>query len=65
MFEPVGESKVGDDDVSVAVEEEILELQITMNDFLLMDVPDTRDELGEKLGCIFFAQISMRENMIE
>ncbi len=47
MFETVGETKIGDDHIALTVKEKVFKLEIPMNDFLLMDVPDTREELGE------------------
>jgi translation initiation factor IF-2 len=39
VLEAVGEAKVGDDDVAVAVEEQVLELEVSVDDLLLVDVP--------------------------
>lgn len=47
MFKSVCEAKVGDDDIPVPIEEEILKFQITMDDFFLVNVPDGGYELGK------------------
>lgn len=65
MFEAVGETKVCDDDVSVAIEEKVLEFEVAVNDFLLMDVPDTRYELGEELCSILLLEITMGKDVVE
>lgn len=39
MFESVCETEIGDDDVSMAVKEEVFEFEVAMDDFLLVDVP--------------------------
>ena len=44
----VGEAKVGDDDVAVAIQQEVLELQVTVDDVLLMQVGDAADELRKE-----------------
>ena len=46
--EGVGEAKVGDDDVLVPVEEEVLEFQVAVDDALLVQVADAGHELGEE-----------------
>jgi len=59
MFESVCESEIGDDDVSMAVEQEVFEFEVAVDDFLLVDVPYTRDELGKKLGGILFFEVAV------
>ena len=49
MFESVCESEIGDDDVSMAVEKEVFEFEVAMDDFILVDVPYARDELRKQL----------------
>ena len=39
MFESVCETEIGDDDVSMAVKEEVFEFEVAMDDFFLVDVP--------------------------
>lgn len=36
-----------------------------MNDFLLMDVPDTRDELGEEFCGIFFFEVAVGQDVVK
>lgn len=65
MLKAVGKAKVRDDDIPVTVKEQVLELEVPMNDFLLVDVPDAGDELGEQLASIFLSQVAMGEDMVE
>jgi hypothetical protein len=53
VLEAVGKAEVCDDDVAVAVEEEVLELEIAVDDLFLVDVPDAGDELGKSLAASF------------
>lgn len=48
--EHVGEAKVNDFDVQVAVEEEILRLEIPMDDVLAVEILDGRHDLAELLS---------------
>ncbi|KAG9755140.1 kinase-like protein, partial [Aureobasidium melanogenum] len=41
----VCESKIGDDDIAVAVQQQVLQLQVAMDNTLLMQVANTRHEL--------------------
>ena len=36
-----------------------------MNNLLLVDVPDSGDELTEQLACVLFAKVAMREDVVE
>jgi len=65
VLESVGEPEIGDDHVAVTVEKQILELEVAMDDFLLVDVPNAGYELGEQLCSVLFAQISMGQNVVE
>jgi hypothetical protein len=65
VFETVGKTKVGDDDVAIAVKQKILELEVAVNDLFLVDVPDTGDELGEKFCGILFFEVSVGKDMVE
>ena len=40
MFESVCKSEIGDDDVSMAVEKEVFEFEVVMDNFVLVDVPN-------------------------
>lgn len=63
--EGIGETKVSDDDVLVAIQEQILKFEVTVHNTLLMQVSDTGHQLGEKSprGGIF--EVSMVQNIIE
>lgn len=65
MFETVSETKVGDDDVPVAVEKQVFEFEVAVNDLFLVDVPDTGYELGEKSCGIFFFEVSVGKDMVK
>lgn len=54
MVESIGESKVGDDDVSVLVEEQIFQLEISVDNVFFVQIVDARDQLGEKFGGVSF-----------
>ena len=58
-FESVCESEIDDDDISMAVEKEVFEFEVAMDNFLLVDVPYTRDELGKQLGSILFFEVAL------
>lgn len=40
MLEAIGKAKIGNDDIAMSIKEKILELEIAVDDFLLVDVPD-------------------------
>jgi len=63
--ESVGKAKVGDNDVLVAIQEQVLKLEITVNNTLLVQVSDTRDQLSEEppRGRIF--EVSVVQDVIE
>ena len=65
MLKAVCKAKVSDDDIAIAVEEEIFQLEIAMNNLLLMDIPDCRNKLGEEFAGIAFSEVSMREDVVE
>lgn len=65
MLEAVCEAKVSDDNISVPIKEQILQLQITMDYLLLVDVPDARDKLSKQFASVLLLQISMSKNVIE
>jgi hypothetical protein len=65
VLEAISEAKISDDDVSMLVQEQVLKLEIPMDNFLLVDVPDARDELGEEFCGIAFSQVAMGEDVVE
>ena len=65
MFEPICETKVCYYHVPVSIEEEVFEFEVTVDDLLLVDVPDTRDELSEELAGILFLQVAVGQDMVE
>ncbi len=65
MLKTVCKSKVGDDYIAMPVEQKILELEVSMNNFFLMDVPDARYELGKEFGGVSFTQIAVGKDVVE
>lgn len=65
MFEPVSETKVCNYNVSMAVEEKVFEFEVAMHDFLLVDVPDARDQLREQLCGILLLEVAMSQYVVE
>ena len=65
MLKLVGKSEIGNDHISVSVEEQILQLEVAMDNFLLVDVPNTGDELRKQLRCVPFAKITMGQDVVE
>ena len=63
--EGVGEPKVGDDDVLVAVQQQVLKLQISVYDTLLVQVAHTGYELGEQFTRGTVLQVAVVENVVE
>ena len=47
MVKAVGETEIGNDDISVLVEQQVLELEITVYNVFLVEVVDTGDQLSE------------------
>ena len=65
MFEAVGKAEVGYKDIAISIEEKVFELEITMNDLFLVDVPDTGDELREKFCGVLFFEVSVGKDMVK
>jgi hypothetical protein len=65
VVEPVGKAKVGDDDVAVLVEEEVLELEVAVDNVLLVEIVDARDELRKELLRISLLEIAVGEDVVE
>jgi len=65
MFETVSKAKVRDYNIAVAIKEKVFELQVSMDDFLLVNVPNTRNELGEELCSISFFEIAVGKDVVE
>ena len=65
MLESVCEAEVGDDNVTIAVQQQVLQLQITVDNLLGMQVGHAGYELRKELGSILLAKVSMSENVIE
>lgn len=45
--EGISEAKVSDDDIAIAVQQEVLQLQISVHDALLVQIANTRNKLSE------------------
>jgi hypothetical protein len=64
-FEAVSKTKVGDDNIAVLVEQEVFKLQVTVNNVLLVQVVDTRDELCEQTRRILLFEVTIGENVVK
>ena len=65
VFEPIGETEVRDYHVPVSVKEEVFEFEVTVDNLLLVNVPDARDELAKEFARILLLQIAVGEDMVE
>lgn len=65
VVEPVRETEIRNDDVTVAVEEEVLEFEISVDDSLAVEVRDSRDELSKESRRIAFLEVSVCEDVVE
>ena len=65
MFEPIGETEVRDDHVSVSIEEEVFEFEVAVNDLFLVNVPDARDELTKEFARILLLKIAVGKDVVE
>ena len=65
MLKAIGESEIGDDNIAMTVKKEVFQLEVAMNDFLLVDIPDSGNELREKLRSIPFFEIALSEDVVE
>ena len=65
MLETIGETEISDDNITITVKEKIFEFEIMVNEFLLVDVPYTRDELGEEAASVLFFEETIGKNVIK
>jgi hypothetical protein len=65
ICEVVRETKVSDDDVAIPVQQEILQFQIAVNNLLLVQVVDTRDELSKESAGITVLEVLVCQDVIE
>ncbi len=61
----VRKSEVGNNDIAVPIQKQVLKLQIAMDDALLMEVSNTRYELSEQTTCGVVLKITVVENVIK
>lgn len=65
MVKAIGEPEIGNDDISVLVEEEVFEFKISVDNVLLVQVVHTGYELGkETLGIAIF-EVFVGENVVK
>lgn len=64
-IERVGEAKVGDDDVSVPVEQEVLQLEIAVDDALLVQVPNAGNELGKEAAGRVVLEVPVVQDIVK
>ena len=65
MLETIGETEISDDNITITVKEKIFKFEITVNEFLLVDVPYTRDELGKEAASVLFFEETIGKNVIK
>lgn len=65
MLKAVCEPEVSDDNISMPIKKQVLQLQVAMNYLLLVDVPDARNKLCKQFASVLLLKISMSKNMIE
>lgn len=61
----IGKAEVRDYHISVAIEEKILQFEISMDDLLLVAVPYPGDELSKEFRSVSFFEIPVCEDMVE
>lgn len=64
-LEGVGKAEIGYYDVSVSIQQQVLQLQIAVNDALLVQVSDSRYELGKQASRSIVFEISVIEDVVE
>lgn len=64
-IENVGKPEVGDDDVAVPVQQQILELEVAMHDSLLVQISNARHELREQPTRRRILEVSVRQDVVE
>ena len=65
MLKAIGKPKVGYDNIAISVEEQVLELEISVDDLLGVDVGDARDELCKEFARVLFFEVSVGKDMVE
>ena len=65
MFESIRRTKARDYQVPVSIEQEVFEFEVTMDDLLLVDIPDPGDELAEQLACILLLEVTVGNDMLK
>ena len=63
--EIVRKAKIGDDHIAVAVEEQVLELQVAVDDLFAVQVRDARDELRKEAARLALLEALLRENVVK
>ena len=61
----VGQSKIGNLDIEIIVEENVFRLEITMDDFKPVRILDAGDDLLEKLASACFGHLAMLYDVVE
>lgn len=63
--EDVGKAKVGDDDVAISVQQQVLELQVPVHDTLLVQVADAGHQLGEQTTGGRILEVAVSEDVVK
>ena len=61
----VGKTEIRDDDVAVSVEEQVFELEITVDDALLMQVAHAGHKLGEETASGIILEVAVVQYVVE
>lgn len=63
--ECVGKAEVSDDDVLIAVQQKVLQFEITVDDALLVEIAHTGHKLGKQPPSCWVLQVSVVEDVVE
>jgi hypothetical protein len=65
VLEAIGESEIGDDDITMFVEKKVFEFEITMYDMLLVKIIDSGNQLSKELLGVSLLEIPTSENVVK
>jgi hypothetical protein len=65
VLEAIGESEIGDDDITMFVEKKVFKFEITMYDMLLVKIIDSGNQLSKELLGVSLLEIPTSENVVK
>jgi hypothetical protein len=65
VLKAIGESEIGDDDITMFVEKKVFEFEITMYDMLLVKIIDSGNQLSKELLGVSLLEIPTSENVVK